>query len=433
MLSNQEHINQLWRQQALAQRHLDNARVLWARVVEKNRRGVEEKAEQLRATAFTAALVAGFANVAFMQFDYVYDDPTGVVLPIFAASMALTISMETICIVICTLMLASITKTGQNYVSEEEEAEFMDKARNFALKYTPGDRPPAPLRSFATHWNQRCENSWRRAFALFGLGIPALFANLASAGWIKFESSVSSASIVTVICGVSLVFMMFFHRRWTSHILAHEQHDQGIAGIPLPPKGLPFDWHQRPVAGFRQASGLQDNPAVTLSSSAAVTDLDVDSELDGDYGVLRSDMSVPYPIQGVAGPASQAASETWQRLNLEQRHLDNARHLWMRVVETNRRSVEEKSEQLKGVSSIAALIAGFALAAFMQFNIGDPNNVTWPLFSITMALTIGLETISVVMCTLMFASIIKTGQHYISEDEEAEFLDKARNFALKYM
>lgn len=46
---------------------------------------------------------------------------------------------------------------------------------------------------------------------------------------------------------------------------------------------------------------------------------------------------------------------------------------------------------------------------------------------------IGLETISVVMCTLMFASIIKTGQHYISEDEEAEFLDKARNFALKYM
>lgn len=94
MLSNQEHINQLWRQQALAQRHLDNARVLWARVVEKNRRGVEEKAEQLRATAFTAALVAGFANVAFMQFDYVYDDPTGVVLPIFAASMALTVSMS---------------------------------------------------------------------------------------------------------------------------------------------------------------------------------------------------------------------------------------------------------------------------------------------------------------------------------------------------
>lgn len=32
---------------------------------------------------------------------------------------------------------------------------------------SPGMRPPAPLRSFATHWNTRCETSWRRAFALF--------------------------------------------------------------------------------------------------------------------------------------------------------------------------------------------------------------------------------------------------------------------------
>jgi hypothetical protein len=33
-----------------------------------------------------------------------------------------------------------------------------------------GDRPPAPARSFAMHWAQRCEQSWRRAFLLFGLG-----------------------------------------------------------------------------------------------------------------------------------------------------------------------------------------------------------------------------------------------------------------------
>ena len=40
--------------------------------------------------------------------------------------------------VICTLMLASIFKNGQNYMSEEEEAEFMDKCRNFAFTYRSG-------------------------------------------------------------------------------------------------------------------------------------------------------------------------------------------------------------------------------------------------------------------------------------------------------
>jgi calcium release-activated calcium channel protein 1 len=43
---------------------------------------------------------------------------------------------------------------------------------------------------------------------------------------------------------------------------------------------------------------------------------------------------------------------------MEQRALDNARVLWDRYVENNRRAVEERSEQLKGVSDLAALIAG---------------------------------------------------------------------------
>jgi hypothetical protein len=47
-------------------------------------------------------------------------------------------------------------------------------------------------------------------------------------------------------------------------------------------------------------------------------------------------------------------------------HLDNARVLWARVFERNRRDVEEKSEQLKALGNMAALIAGFSLAAFMQ-------------------------------------------------------------------
>lgn len=56
----------------------------------------------------------------------------------------------------------------------------------------------------------------------------------------------------------------------------------------------------------------------------------------------------------------------WRKHDVEQRHLENARVLWARILERNRRHVEEKSEQLKAISTLAALISGFALTAFLQ-------------------------------------------------------------------
>ena len=56
--------------------------------------------------------------------------------------------------------------------------------------------------------------------------------------------------------------------------------------------------------------------------------------------------------------------------------------------------MEEKSEQLKGVSSLAALLAGFALSGFLQFdtsNFEDTTGTLLPLFGLTMALTVGVE------------------------------------------
>lgn len=82
----------LWRQEDVEQRHLDNARVLWGRAMERNRRDVEEKSEQLKAISTLAALIAGFALSAFLQFDFgSYQDTTGFALPIFGVSMALTV------------------------------------------------------------------------------------------------------------------------------------------------------------------------------------------------------------------------------------------------------------------------------------------------------------------------------------------------------
>jgi hypothetical protein len=45
------------------------------------------------------------------------------------------VGLETSCVIICTLMLASIFKTGQDYISVAEEAEFMDRCRQFATHY----------------------------------------------------------------------------------------------------------------------------------------------------------------------------------------------------------------------------------------------------------------------------------------------------------
>jgi calcium release-activated calcium channel protein 1 len=83
----------LWRKEDIEQRHLENARVLWARILERNRRDVEEKSEQLKAISTLAALISGFALTAFLQFDFCdYQDKTGAALPIFGISLALTVS-----------------------------------------------------------------------------------------------------------------------------------------------------------------------------------------------------------------------------------------------------------------------------------------------------------------------------------------------------
>ena len=75
---------------------------------------------------------------------------------------------------------------------------------------------------------------------------------------------------------------------------------------------------------------------------------------------------------------------------MEQKVLENARFMWDRSVEKNRRAVEERAEQLKEVSNISALIAGFALIAFLEFSF-DIHEIPKVLvygFGLTTALTV---------------------------------------------
>jgi hypothetical protein len=71
---------------------------------------------------------------------------------------------------------------------------------------------PQLARQKTTHDTKK-NTSWRRAFALFGAGIPSMFANLAVASWIKFDGSAVAAALVTGIMAASMLAAALFHRK----------------------------------------------------------------------------------------------------------------------------------------------------------------------------------------------------------------------------
>ncbi|KAL4429616.1 hypothetical protein ABPG77_008665 [Micractinium sp. CCAP 211/92] len=241
---------QAWRQEDLEQRQLENARALWARAVEKNRRDVEERAEQLKAISSLSALIAGFVLTAFLQFDFAPSASTEGVQMAFGVTIAITVALEANAMMLCSLIHASILKIGRTYVSSQEEADFMARARHWAANYRPGDRPPAPRRNFQAHWAYACEGQWRIAFLCFSLGIPVFFLNMALAAWIKFDYSKKTAISMTVIMGLAFAFYLVAQNRWSWHMVWAGRRELMEEVLPQAPAcGMPWDWHRRPNGG----------------------------------------------------------------------------------------------------------------------------------------------------------------------------------------
>eukprot|EP00803_Ostreobium_quekettii_P011486 evm.model.scf_2756.1 EVM.evm.TU.scf_2756.1 scf_2756:2942-7407(+) len=238
-----------WRGQDMEQRVLDNARYVWGRAVEKNRREVEERAEQLKGISNLAALIGGFALIAFLEFGVEDNTPVGLVVG-FGLTTALTVGLMINAMVTTSLMHASILKTGKNFVSEEDEAEFIFRCRKFAKDYRMGDRPPAPARSFDAHWMQRAEAEWRRAFFMFSAGIPTFLLNLALAGWIKFshyKDRSLTATLISIVMGASCATLVLSYWQWGRHLIGRRDDlVQVAAHATIDPASLPFDWHIKP-------------------------------------------------------------------------------------------------------------------------------------------------------------------------------------------
>lgn len=221
-----------WREEDMVQRNLDNAHCLWLRFVERNRRDVEEKSEQLRAISNLAAIFAGFAIVTLTQFNVQEKQ---------SLEGLMTISMVT-----CTLILGCIVKIGKTYVSEQAEEEFIFQCFEFCKNYEEGDCPPCPRRTMEAFWECRCESSWQWAFFCFSLGVSLFLLSLTVIGWIKYSGdSKVTASLFVSLCGVAVFVWCFIHYSWSKYVRKTQLMDDrnDLLGDPL---GLPYDWYLAP-------------------------------------------------------------------------------------------------------------------------------------------------------------------------------------------
>lgn len=250
--------NLQWRWEDMQQRHLENARWIWSKFVEKNRRDVEEKAEQLKAISSLSALIAGFAVVALVELEFEPEDNPEVLIALYAVSTSITVALMTNAMVTCTVMLAAILKNGKLYVSSEEETEFMIRCKKFAANHRRGDGPPVPKRTFQLFWASRCEADWKTAFRFFSMGVPSFMINVVFASWLKFEYSLVTCATVTGVMGVSLLVWLFHHYAWAPYLVNRGKYGLSAAlnanTVDGLYSGLPFDWHAPPNGVFHAES-----------------------------------------------------------------------------------------------------------------------------------------------------------------------------------
>ncbi|KAG2451806.1 hypothetical protein HYH02_003582 [Chlamydomonas schloesseri] len=281
-----------WRAYSLEQQTLLNCRQLWQRQVEKNRRDVEEAVEKLKVLAQLGALTAGFAVSAFYDFQYTAS-PSDPVIPFFGLVTALTVGFELNSCVLCTLMLSSVVKAGKRYTSEEEEAEYLWRLRDWAAAAAggvPGSVPPAPRRSFARHWESRCESRWRTALAMFLAGIPTFFAVMGLAGYLKYWNSPATVVITAVLMAAAFVYTVGMTADWAKSLLGRRaaggEDTMGWQGAwwtaPEPSQRLPFAFHQVP---HKDVCWPPPSSQAAVATAASVASTAGDEHQEGERGV----------------------------------------------------------------------------------------------------------------------------------------------------
>ena len=101
---------------------------------------------------------------------------------------------------------------------------------------------------------------------------------------------------------------------------------------------------------------------------------------------------------------------------MNQRSIENPR----RAIDDCRRAIDEKASQLKAISHLSALIAGFAMVVIVEVQI-DPglNTVLLCIFGFTTAVVVGSMLLAMLNTTLMLVAILR----YDAVNREVPFGD----------
>ncbi|GJP56077.1 hypothetical protein CLOM_g15139 [Closterium sp. NIES-68] len=266
-----------WHQEDIDQMNLENSRVLWLRFLEKNRRDVEEKTEQLKAISSISALFGLCATVTLTQLSLDKEGepsaPTGLIA-LYALTTALVEGLMVVSMVTCALLLGIILKIGKTFVSEREEQDFMAACLRFCALYQRGDRPPQPRKSFEAFWAARCEGSWQLAFQCCCLGVTAFLISMIAVGWIVFIPHEITQVSFGIAVALAVCLWSYVQWAWGAYWRSSRQASEngGVqysrsaslssralflassrrslpAASAQPPggfAGLPFDWHTAP-------------------------------------------------------------------------------------------------------------------------------------------------------------------------------------------
>ena len=232
-----------WRLQDLEQRDLDNVRHVWERHIEHNKMHVEERAEQLRSVSNLSALIAGFAIVAMVEFQFNPDDVEEAIITVYAVLTSAVIGLNIVCMVTCNLLLAHILKMGKIFLGEGEEIKFVRNGAKYQ-RFVHGRADqffPEKVRTFNAHWAERCQSHASRALYMFNAGVIFFLLSVVFIAWIKFNYSAVTAISVTIVTAVGIL-------GWIHEVIAipmgltDEADLASGANEDEEVLGLPWDW-----------------------------------------------------------------------------------------------------------------------------------------------------------------------------------------------
>ena len=185
------------------------------------RREMDEKNEQLRNLSSVSAIIASFTVSTYGAMDTLTNNELTITLT--AGACAVTVCLMTFTFLTCTLILVGTLKKFQvksydEILSVSHNIDINGKSKTQLLCSEEElkqlqEELHSRKTSFLLFWESTCEADWKRAYLAFTFGVFFFLSSMIMLVWYKFFPVTSPGIIVSVICGLGIIFLF-----WTSHM-----------------------------------------------------------------------------------------------------------------------------------------------------------------------------------------------------------------------